>query len=78
VKPAEVFSDAELDLIRRFTRELKLDWGGVDVLRNKADGRIYVVDANKTDMGPPVILKLGQKLRATRLITRGFMSNLSP
>ena len=78
VKPAEVFSSAELDLIRRFTRELKLDWGGVDVLRDRADGRIYIVDANKTDMGPPVVLKLGQKLRVTRLITRGFMTNLAP
>jgi hypothetical protein len=78
VKAGEVYSEAELDLIRRFTRELKLDWGGIDVLRNRADGRIYIVDANKTDMGPPAILTLGQKLRATRFITRGFMNHLSP
>jgi hypothetical protein len=28
-------------------------------------------------MGPPVVMALNQKLRATRLITRGFLANLS-
>jgi hypothetical protein len=76
--PRDCFSDAEIDLIRRFTRELKLDWGSVDVLRNNADGRIYIVDANKTDMGPPVILALGQRLRAIRHIARAFVAQFAP
>ncbi len=78
VRPSEVFSPAEIDLIRRFASEIRLDWGGVDVLRNKQDGRIYIVDANKTDMGPPVALPLGQKLRATRLLARAFASAFAP
>jgi phage terminase large subunit-like protein len=77
VKPADVFSETEIALIRRFTQELKMDWGGVDVLRNRQDGRIYIVDANKTDMGPPVILKLGEKLCATRQLARAFVDNLA-
>ena len=70
--PKDLFTSDELDVIRRFTREINLDWGGVDVLRDARDGRIYIVDANKTDMGPPVALPLGQKLRATRRLARAF------
>lgn len=78
LQPEGVFSPAELDLIRRFCAEIRLDWGGLDVLRNRQDGRIYVVDANKTDMGPPVALPLGQKLRATRLLARAFGTAFAP
>lgn len=53
-------------------RSIGLDWGGVDVLRDRSSGRIYIVDANKTDMGPPVALKLGAKLRATRRMAQAF------
>jgi hypothetical protein len=78
VRPEDVFTPAEIDLVRRFCSEIKLDWGGVDVLRNRQDGRIYIVDANKTDMGPPVALPLGQKLRATRLLARAFGTAFAP
>ena len=74
----EVFSSDELDVIRAFTKEINLDWGGVDVLRDAKDGRIYIVDANKTDMGPPVALPLGQKLRATRRLARAFAEQFAP
>lgn len=30
-----------------------LDYGELDILRNNLDGRIYVVDVNKTLWGPP-------------------------
>lgn len=76
--PRDLFTEDELDVIRRFTREIHLDWGGVDVLRDAADGRIYIVDANKTDMGPPVALPLGQKLRATRRLARAFAEKFAP
>ncbi len=77
-KPQDVFSADELDVIRAFSMEIKLDWGGVDVLRDAKDGRIYIVDANKTDMGPPVALPLGEKLRATRRLARAFADEFAP
>ncbi len=76
--PQDVFSKDELDVIRAFTKEIKLDWGGVDVLRDANDGRIFIVDANKTDMGPPVALPLGQKLRATRRLAKAFADQFAP
>ncbi len=74
--PGEVFRDAELEAIARFTRLLGLDWGGLDVLRDASDGRIYVVDANKTDMGPPLALPLGDKMRAIRLLAEGVRAHV--
>ena len=54
--PDEVFSATELAQIECFCAEMKLDWGGLDVLREHASGRLYVVDVNKTDTGPAVVL----------------------
>jgi len=71
-KPEQVFSPAEIAKICAFTQALNLDWGGVDVLRDRGDGRLYIVDANKTDMGPPIALALPDKLAATRLLARAF------
>jgi hypothetical protein len=70
--PEEVFSREELDRIGAFTREIGLDWGGVDVLRDRNDGKLYIVDANKTDMGPPIGLNLPDKIRATYMLRDAF------
>ncbi len=70
--PEEVFSAEEIAQIGAFTREIGLDWGGVDVLRDRADGRLYIVDANKTDMGPPISLNLPDKIKATLMLRDAF------
>lgn len=71
-EPRNCYSPDEIRVIEAFAAEIGLDWGGVDVLRDRATGKIFIVDANKTDMGPPVALKLGAKLRATRRMARAF------
>jgi hypothetical protein len=71
-EPRNCYSASEIRVIEAFAAEIGLDWGGVDVLRDRATGKIFIVDANKTDMGPPVVLKLGAKLRATRRMARAF------
>lgn len=60
--PADVFSSEELALIRRFNARMGLDWGGLDILRDRNDGRIYVVDVNKTDLGPVISLSWRDKI----------------
>lgn len=77
-QPANVYTSDEVDVIRRFTAEIGLDWGGVDILRDRASGKIFIVDANKTDMGPPIALKLGDKLKSTRRMARAFASRFAP
>jgi hypothetical protein len=74
--PAELFSADEHAKIAAFTREMGMDWGGLDLLRDIRDGRLYVVDANKTDMGPPIALPLTDKLTAVRMIAAAFRAHI--
>lgn len=77
-EPKNCYSADEIRVIEAFAADIGLDWGGVDVLRDRSSGRIFIVDANKTDMGPPVALKLGSKLRATRRMARAFAETFAP
>lgn len=50
---SSVLSKEELNKIYLFCEEIGLDYGEVDVLRDKEEGRIYIVDANVAPSGPP-------------------------
>lgn len=70
--PQDAFSQDEIEKLSLLARELHLDWGGMDVLRDKNDGKIYVVDVNKTDMGPPLGLGYFKKYKALGLLGRAL------
>ncbi len=74
VETVEALSQDEVDKLIAFSREIGLDFGGLDVLRCRESGKIFVVDVNKTDMGPPVPLKTTDKLRALTRLGRAFVS----
>ena len=67
-----LLSADEQQKIADFAHAMRLDFGGIDVLRDRKDGRIYIVDANKTDMGPPSALKSQDKLKAMRGLADAF------
>lgn len=67
-QPGALFTAEELATLARFCAAMRLDWAGLDVLRERADGRLYVVDVNTTDMGPPIALPLRDKLAACRAL----------
>ncbi|NNE41974.1 MAG: hypothetical protein HKN14_13765 [Marinicaulis sp.] len=67
-----VLSADEQSKILEFAKNMGLDFGGLDVLRDRSDGRIYIVDANKTDMGPPAAMSGQDKLRAMRGLASAF------
>lgn len=46
------FNPTEIQKIIEFTKKFGLDCGELDVLRDKNDGKIYIVDANKTSGSP--------------------------
>ena len=50
---SERLSPAEIEKVGEFTQELGLDYGEIDILRNKDDGKIYIVDVNNNPAGPP-------------------------
>ncbi len=72
VDAGAMLSRDEQAKIAAFARAMSLDFGGLDVLRDRSDGRIYIVDANKTDMGPPTALSGPGKMRAMRGLARAF------
>ena len=51
-------------LWRVFCRAFDLDYGGLDIMRDKVDGRIYIVDVNYTPFGPPVELSVADRATA--------------
>lgn len=53
VKTADVFSLDEIDKINAFCKEISLEYGELDVLRDNNNNQIYVVDVNNTPQGPP-------------------------
>jgi glutathione synthase/RimK-type ligase-like ATP-grasp enzyme len=71
-RPQDVFSDLEIAQLSAFAHAMRLDWGGLDVLRDRPSGRLYVVDVNKTDMGPPIALPFADKLRAVARMGRAL------
>ena len=48
----DVLSEEERALVLRFAERIGLQYGEVDVLRDRSSGRIYVVDANRTPLRP--------------------------
>ncbi len=68
VTPADVLSIDEVELCRRFCREIGLEYGEIDVLRDKTTARIYVIDANNTPAGPPRALSPEDRATALRFI----------
>ncbi len=63
----QAFSKNEQEKLIEFCEAMGLDFGAVDVMRDKHDGRIYVVDVNKTCM-PVLCLTQKDQRRAFRLI----------
>lgn len=49
-------SREEIALVTTFAQRAGLDFGEIDVLRDRDDGRIYIVDISKTPFGPPKAL----------------------
>ena len=70
--PSDVYSAEEIEQIRRFTARIGLDWGGLDILRDRHDGRIYIVDVNKTDLGPVIALSWPDKIRSMNRLSRAL------
>ena len=65
--PAEEFSLNEQEKIIEFCQAMGLDFGAIDVLRDKQDGKIYIVDVNKTCM-PVLSLSLQDQIKVFKTI----------
>lgn len=73
--PEQVFSATEIEQLVVFCDKMGLDFGAVDVMRDKTNGRIYVVDVNKTCM-PVLSLTFREQMNAQRRIATAFLKGL--
>ena len=76
--PADIYSRDELERIKIFTQRMGLDWGGLDILRDRNDGRIYIVDVNKTDLGPVIALSWRDKIVSMHRLGRALRALVEP
>jgi glutathione synthase/RimK-type ligase-like ATP-grasp enzyme len=71
-EPSTIFSQQELDNIRKMAVQMGADFCEFDVLRDNGSGRIYVIDVNKTPYGPPAGLSANESKHAVMLLTQAF------
>lgn len=67
-----VLSAEEQKNICGFARQMGLDYCEVDVLRDRQDGRIYIVDANNTPSGPPSPISMDDEKIAVARLSEAF------
>lgn len=76
-KTEDIFSEDEQKAIKNFTELIGLDYGDLDILRDRNTNKIYVVDANPTAWGPTNGLTPKEKklalLKMKNLFTRLFL-----
>jgi hypothetical protein len=72
------FSAEERGLLLAIARGLGLDYGEMDVLRDGATGRIYVVDVNPTPFGPPNHIRDDHYQPAIDALAEAFEATYGP
>lgn len=68
----DVLSEVEIAAFVTFCEAMGLDFGAIDVMRDKHDGRIYVVDVNKTCM-PVLSLPLREQMQSLDKIAESLL-----
>ena len=71
-EPEKYISREEQQRIFRFTTSIGLDFGEIDVLRNRTDGKLYIVDVNNTPYGPPANLAEQDAKKAVEIQSEGL------
>lgn len=71
IDPDQALHDDEKQKISLFCANLGLEFGSLDVLRDKNEGRIYIVDANNTPHGPDKLNNKENRL-AVRTLAEAF------
>ncbi|QHT71660.1 hypothetical protein GXP67_35825 [Rhodocytophaga rosea] len=69
----QVFTQQEINNIITFSQEMCLDFGELDILRDRENGKIYIVDVNNTPGGPPNGLSRVNTFRAIKMLTLAFI-----
>ena len=71
----EIFSNDELLKINLFCKTFEIDFAEIDILRDKNSKKIYIIDVNKTPIGPPLELNLFEKIKVITVSSSLFIKN---
>ncbi len=71
-KLKDSFTKNEIKKIILFCKELGMDFGELDILRDRDDGKIYIIDANNTPSGPNSALPEKEKRIALKISSKTF------
>jgi hypothetical protein len=71
-RTSSLISHDEASRVCTLCDAMGLEYGELDCLRDRKDGRLYVVDVNRTPSGPPRALPGSQKRIAVREMARAF------
>ena len=77
----DVLSPQEVAQIENYCHAFGLDYGEIDVVRDAHDSRIYILDINKTPLGPPNGLPEAKRQEALQMYCQAFsawFSRLAP
>lgn len=73
--PLSIFSSQEQANILRFCEKMEVDFCELDILKDNADGRYYIIDVNTTPYGPPAALPPIDVATAVALLSDAFKRN---
>jgi hypothetical protein len=76
VNVKEIFSEKEVKQILDFCEDFQLDYGELDILRDKDTKKIYIVDANTTPFGPHKLLRAITQ-EAIEKLSKSFARNFT-
>ncbi len=69
-------SKDEKTKILKFTSSIGLDFGEIDVMRHRFNGKLYIVNVNNTPYGPQANLSKEENLMAVKLQVNGLLEIL--
>ena len=67
----------EISKVIEFSKNMGMEYGEVDVLRDKNDGKIYIVDVNNNPSGPPEPISENDSKTAIIRLAKAFENSLS-
>ncbi len=68
----EVLSPEEIEKVKEFVKTSKIDFAEIDILRDKKDGRIYVIDVNDTPQSARDNVSKEELTKNIRILTAAF------
>ena len=75
----QVLTSDEIEKVKEFTKTSKIDFAEIDILRDKKDGRIYVIDVNDTPQSARDNVSKEELTRNIKILAgafeRQFLSN---